>query len=68
MSVGGGHPGKFPAKILAVAGDLLTLKASSAEDIEYLVPFENEAVTVEITPGHPDDGKPDSGPEAASAS
>lgn len=45
----GGRPGKFPAKLVAVSKGLVTLDAS-AEDTEYLIPFEGQAVLVDITP------------------
>lgn len=60
MSAGGGHPGKFPAKIVVVAEGLVTLDAKP-EDVEYLAPFVGQVVTVEITPGHSPGGKRRSG-------
>ena len=58
----GPHPGKFPAKIIAVAKGLVTLDAKP-EDTEYLEPFVGQTVSVDITPDHSHGGKPDSGAE-----
>jgi hypothetical protein len=68
--MGSSRPGKFPARIivvLAAEGKGELSLSAKAEDIEYLRPFVDKVVTVEITPTssapgeHPVGSEPDAG-------